>query len=310
MPRVNYCLPIDVVRRFNPAITQSTIDSDGYLTEDTRDAIASRIEGVESQFETDTGAALREVRVGSQGAPATYETLPAKRGGRMPVTYTLDHRNVHPIDSAQGDTVEVRTGKDSWDDITADAGTRFKLIDPRQGKLEFYSRYRQTVALRIRPGVDGFIRLTYRYGGLGGSPTEGGQTTLGAALSNGATPSNLSVSDASRLPNEGGVMLVNGLEYVRVTNVDTTNDEVDIAERGLRRTASTHDHSSGDILHYCPIRVRESIAAKAAEELVRYDAFVEDLLPSNADIDPTRKLDDWSAEYDRLTARYRTWSYA
>jgi hypothetical protein len=255
MPRTNYCLPIDVTRRFDPTITQDELDSNDYISVEDRETITARIEGVESDFEDHTGTALREVRVGSQGSPGTYERLEAKQSWRFPVQYSLGHDNVLPIDSAAGDQIEVRTSRDSWRDITDDEGSRWVLVDNRRGKLEFYSRLQHTIQFRVRPGVT-FIRLTYRYGGLGGSPLEGGQTTLASSLSGSTTTSILDVEDAARLPNEGGVMLLGGDEYVRVTNVDTANDTVDIEKRGLRRTDESTSHSSGAVLHYCPMRVR------------------------------------------------------
>lgn len=105
-------------------------------------------------------------------------------------------------------------------------------------------------------------------------------------------------------------MLVDGNEYVRVTNVDPANDTVDITSRGLRRTDETSSYSSGDVLHYCPMRVREAIAAKAAAELVRYDAFVDSLLDDNGDVSADRKLDDWEQEYQNTVARHSEWHYA
>lgn len=310
MPRTNYCLPIDVTRRFDPTLTQTDLSSNSYIGADDLDTINAHIEGVENQFEDDTRTALREVRVGSVGTPATYEYLESKRSFQFPTRYTLDHNNVIPFDSNEGDAIEVRTARDNWRDITADEGTRWTLIEPRRGKLEFYSRLQHTIQFRVRPGVQ-FIRLTYRHGALGGSPMEGGQTTLGQSVSAGATPTGVSVADASQLPNEGGTMLVNGTEYVRVTNVDAANDTVDIVERGIRRTDDQSAHSSGDVLHYCPMRVREAIAAKTATELARYENLV-DLIVDAGDgsLSIGEKIDQWDQAYNRAVARYAQWGYS
>lgn len=310
MPRTNYCLPVDVVRRFDPQVSQEDLTVGNYLDASATDRISARIEGVESAFETQTGTALRTVAVGSAGDTNTYEYLDAKRGWHFPVRYTLDHRNVLPISSADGDVVEVRTARNSWDDITADEGSRWVLIDNRQGKLEFYSRLQHTVQFRVRPGVR-FIRLRYRYGGLGGSPTDGGETTIQSGLSGQSTPSSLSVGDASRLPAGGGTMLVGGTEYVRVTNVDASNDQVDIAERGLRLTDASESHSSGDTLHYCPMHVREAIAARAAMELQQYDVFVDQLVETgNEGLPIADKMESWRREWDTAVARYTSWRHS
>lgn len=309
MPRTTYCTVLDVVRRYEPTITANDLDSDSYITVEDRDTIQSRLEGVESEFEDDTGTALREVRVGSVGTPSTYEFLDAKRSMHFPTTYSLGHRNVLPIDASAGDAIEVRTSRDTWRDITADEGSRWVLVEPRSGTLEFYSRLRHTIQFRVRPGVR-FIRLTYRYGALGGSPTEGGQTTLGTNVSGSSTPTGVAVADASRLPAEGGTMLVNGTEYVRVTNVDPAADTVDIAERGLRRTDETTAHSSGAVLHYCPMRVREAIAGKVAAELAMVENFVDRLVDTGEGLDLSSKIESWETEYQRAVARYSQWGYA
>lgn len=308
MSRTHYCLPIDVVRRFDPTITASQLDSDGYIGQADRDTINSRIEGVENEFEDDTGTALREVRVGSVGTPATYEFLESKRTFQFPTKYSLNHRNVLPLDSAKGDQIEVRTARDNWRDITADEGSRWVLVEPRQGKVEFYSRLRHTIQFKVRPGVR-FIRLTYRYGALGGSVIEGGQTTLATSVSGSSTPTGVSVADASRLPYEGGTMLLGGSEYVRVENVDASADTVDIAERGLRRTDESTDHSSGDTVHYCPMRVREAVAGQVAAELAMVENFVDQLTGTDDTLDLGSKIDRWEQEYDNAVARYTQWHY-
>lgn len=309
MPRTNYCLPIDAARRFDPTVTSSDLSSNNYIGVEDLETIRSRIEGVESQFENDTGTALREVRVGSKATPATWEKLKAKRSHQFPTTYTLDHSNVLPLDSSKGDAIEVRTSRDSWRDITSDEGSRWVLVEPRRGKLEFYSRLRHTIQFRVRPGVP-FIRITYRHGALGGSATDGGQTSLSTSVSSGATPTGVSVADASRLPNEGGTMLLGGEEYVRVTNIDPSSDTVDISGRGLRRTDDQTSHNSGDTLHYCPMRVREAIAAMTAVELAQIENFADQLVDTGSQLDLGSKTEKWEQEYQNAVARFTKWHYS
>lgn len=308
MPRTNYVLPIDAVRRFDPTVTAEELDEDDYIGESDRETIRARIEGVENEFEDDTGTALREVRVGSEDTPSTWEFLEAKRSHNFPTSYTLGNSNVLPIDSSKGDSIEVRTSRDNWRDITPDEGSRWVLVEPRRGKLEFYSRLRHTIQFRVRPGVR-FIRLTYRHGALGGSATEGGQTTLSESVSVSSTPGGVDVTDASRLPNEGGTVLLGGSEYARVSNVDPSADTVDIAERGLRRTDGSNDYESGDTIHYCPMRVREAIAGKVAVELANIENFADQLVDTGTKIDLQGKVDLWEQEYQNAVARYTQWHY-
>jgi len=303
MPRTSYCTHLDVIRKFDPAITQADLDNNDYVGNDDEEVIKSRIGGVEADFEAETGHALREVRVGSVGAPASYEAHENKYWKRTPSKVYLDHRQIHPIDAAEGDKIELRTSRDSWKDITGDEGDRW-AANYRKGVLEVYSRLRSTARLRnIRD--ERFIRLTYRYGGLGGSANEGGQTELAESVSSTDTGA-VSVADASRLPANASILLLGGEEYVRVSSVDTSNDEVNFDDRGKRLTQAA-DWGDGTVVHYCPISVREAIAAKAARELVLFDDYVDQQRAT--EIDGSEKIDQWQKEYDKAVARYQEMHY-
>jgi hypothetical protein len=302
MPRTNYALATDVIRRFDPTLTQATINSDDFVGYEDVDTIQSRIGGVESTFESRTDTALREVRAGSVGAPGTYEYLDAKRTWNFPTSYWLENTDVLPFDASQGDKIEVRTARDNWRDITNDDGSRYVLVDPRQGKLEFYSRLRHTIQFRVRPGVR-FLRLTYRYGALGGDRTSGGETTLSEQLT-GDTTTTVDVADASRLPAGEYTMLVGGSEYVGARVADASANTVEITDRGRRRTDRHQDHASGATLHYCPMVVREAVAAKTARELIIYDDYTDWMVEGSNAFDKQGKLDEWEQEWERAVARF------
>lgn len=307
MPRTDYCVPTDVIRKLVPQQSQSDLTLEELIGNSDTEQIRARIEGIESRFEDRTMTALRTVRQGSTGSPETYEYLESKRSWRFPTQYNLDHRNVLPLDSSQGDKIEVRTARDNWRDITGDEGSRWTLVEPRKGKLEFYSRLRHTIQFRVRPGVR-FIRLTYRYGGLGGSPTEGGETTLSSTLSKGSA-SSIGVADASRLPAGGGTMLVDGTEYIHVSSSDPSADTIDVNTRGLRGTKD-QEHSSGAVVHYCPLQVREAVAAKTAREVQLYDDAVDFVVEGSEAPQPQARLDNWQSEWERCVAEYTQWRYS
>ncbi|MFB6189337.1 MAG: hypothetical protein ABEI57_05590, partial [Halapricum sp.] len=269
------------------------------------DKVNARIEGVEAKFESETSNALREVRVGSVGEPATYEYYGNKYWKYSPATVYLDHRNILPIDPAQGDALEIRIGRDNWRDITGEEGQRW-TANYRKGKLEIYSRLRQSTRYR-NINDDRFVRLTYRYGSLGGDRNSGGETTLAQSLATDVT-GQVDVANVSRLPASGGTMLLGGAEYVSIETVDPQADTVTIRERGLRATQSVA-FESGDTLHYCPMNVREGIAAKAARELVLYDDWTDELVEAGTVPQPQAKLDEWEQEWNQTVARYAEMDY-
>jgi len=303
MPRTSYCTHLDVLRKFDPKLEQSDLNNNDYIEHDDEEVITSRVEAVESDFETDTGHALRLQRVGSVGSPPTFESHTNKYWKYTPSQVYLEHRRVLPIDPSAGDKIELRTSKDTWKDITADEGSRW-TADYRKGVLRIFSRLHPSRSLRnIRD--ERFVRLTYRYGALGGDQNEGGQTALTNTLAKSATGT-VKVDDASRLPANASILFIDGSEYVRVSDVDPSNDEITIDTRGLRLTQDA-ERTSGSAVHYCPMGVREAIAAKAARELVLYDDYVDQQRAT--DIEGTGKIENWQNEYDRVVARYRSMDY-
>ena len=301
MPRLNYALPVDVVRRFNPQITQSNLENwssnpeSALIGHEDVDKISARIEGVESKWDR-SARPMREVRVGSQDAPV-YKSA---KGRGFPIHVYLDNRNIQPFDASQGDLIERRTGRNSWTDITAEEGSSW-VADYRQGQLTIYELPGRGHMPVLRQHRDRFIRLSYRIG-AGGDRGLAGQTTLSSQLSQGATTT-VGVADASRLPQTGGVMLVDGAEYVEVASVDHSNDEITVASRGVRATTDDQ-RASGSTVHYCPLDVREAVAAKATQELVRYDDWTDVVVDNGRAPQPERKLDDWEDEWTSTVAQY------
>ena len=307
------CLPIDTVRRFDPQQTRDDLENNDFLGDPEfgdSERFRARIEGIEDQFVTDTDTALRPTRVGSVGAPATYEHHDNKYWKHTPSTVYLDHRNIHPIDATQGDAIELRVGINQWRDITADEGERW-VADYKMGKLELYSRVRGHRGYRnIRD--QRFVRLTYRHGALGGDRRYGGQTTLSASLDNRTDPpTTVDVENAARLPSSGGTMLVGGFggEYVRVGTVDPQANTIEIAAREQRGTTST-THDAGAIVHYCPLNVREGIAAATARELVLFSDWADRMVDENENtLSQQAKLDEWKSEFESVVARYTEGKY-
>lgn len=301
MSRLTYALPVDVVRRFNPQITQSNLEdwqSDpeaAIIGHEDVDKISARVEGVEAKWDRNARP-MRSVRVGSQDAPV-YQSA---KGRGFPIHVYLDNRNVAPFDASQGDFIERRTGRDSWTDITNEEGSSW-VADYREGTLTLYELPGRGHMPVLRRHRDRFIRLSYRVG-AGGDFQHAGETTLSAQLGQGATTT-VGVADASRLPASGGVMLVGGAEYIDVSSVDRSTDEITVASRGVRATTDA-DRPSGSTVHYCPVDVREAVAAKAAEELVRYDDWTSELVDNGRAVQAERKLDDWEDEWTSTVAQY------
>jgi hypothetical protein len=153
---------------------------------------------------------------------------------------------------------------------------------------------------RIR---DKFVKISYRIA-AGGDLFNAGETTVGQSLT-ASTNGEIDVADASRLPAGGGVMLIDGSEYVYVDAVDRDANTVTIpssSDRGIRRTPN-ESHDDGATIHYCPVDVRDAVAAKAAAELAVTEDFTEWLLDSN-DLDRTDKISEWKDEWTEAVNSY------
>lgn len=281
MPRLHYCLPQDVLRKFDPTLTVSEV-AEGELGPDGLENIRVHIQEVEAILENTTGHAWRLTRVGRE--PALFEHHEAnlyryQNGLKL----YLDHRDVLPFDATEGDAIQVRSGN-SWTDITEQANWE---LDPSLGIL-YIDGARRWLRGRRR---DRAVRVSYRYGGLGGNRLRGGQSALTDAA--GQQDTTLTVDDPLRLPSDG-LLLVGGKEYVNATSV--ASDGTVAVNRGVRNTAMA-SHDAGATVHYCPEDIRSAVAAKTAIELAMYDDHVERLMETRESMRPVDKIENWRKEW-------------
>ena len=302
MPRTRYATPEDVVRRaLGGTIGRKTqdkvaaaLDANAILeTEDDREIIQARLESVESQWDREA-TPMRAVPVGSSAAPKYFDA----KGTPWPIRIYLQHQNVRPLDPAMGDFIETRTARDAYADITNREGSSWtadyddgiitvhKL--PGAGQLPAFHRIREK-----------FVKISYHLG-AGGDFASAGETTLSSNITDTETGS-VDVTHASRLPRSGETMLLGGTEYVYVSEVDHETDTITIDKRGTRLTQSS-SHESGTTVHFCPVDVRDAVAAVGAIEIARTEDFNESMF--DGDINISAKKDDWEAEFDRAVNRY------
>lgn len=287
-----YCHVEDVLRKFDPTLTAAQVRN-GELGEDGLENVRSRIDEVSSQLERLTGHAWRERRVGHGTDTWEYHDADFRRFQNGLKVY-LDHRHVLPLDSTAGDSLELRQSRQKWRNVL-DGGIQYEM-DTELGILHIYGRRRAI----SQPGTgDRALRVSYRYGSLGGSADRGGQTTLSASLAAGST-SGVAVENADRLPPDG-IMLIGGEEYVDA-RVDAEAGELIPVRRGIRSTDDT-DHDAGTIVHYVPPMIRSGVAAKTAVELVLYDDHVERLMETSESTSKRDKIETWEAEWDQLLGK-------
>lgn len=291
-----YCSADDVRRKLD--LTSSSVGADERERFATRAAVASQ------RWDSETRSPLRTVRVGAVNSPETWEVHDAhgvRRG--PPVIIDLSHSEINPIDASKGDTIEVRTGRDTWDDITAEEGDEFALVY-RDGQLKLFRFLLNQ--LRFEDQQERLVRLTYRHGGLGGGRDKGATTRLSSSVS--ATETTLPVDDAARLPPAPAVVMVgesaDDAEYVRVTDIDRSTDELTVT-RSVRQSSNV-GHDSGDVVQYTPTDVREAVAAKAAE-LLTLDDDARTSIPDEGQLTSrTARADRFRDEWEETTARYQS----
>lgn len=113
-----------------------------------------------------TGRPFHPVRVGNPDESRSWETHSAHDVFSFkPVELRLDEGPVMPIDPDEGDAIEVRTGRNDWEDITDQEGDEWAL-EYRTKRLTLYRR-RYHRRIPFDNPSDRFVRLTYRYGPLG-----------------------------------------------------------------------------------------------------------------------------------------------
>lgn len=324
--RLTLALPIDVARVFDHTVTQTQLNNNTFQgTPDDKDVLSGHIEDAEGEFQTSAGTGFRLSRMGKSGDRETYEQITHKVKGHQAfkrsfsraardysateVRKSLENGRVLPFDKSQGDEAYVWRGISStaggeWEDITDDKGDTWDIIDHRDGVLVFHpvKLHRAMVAGGHGVGLAGSrldevrVAVTYRHGVLGGGRGVSGAGELNADLSSGATPTGLDLTDATRLPGSGDVVLLIGDEYI-LADVDTSADTMDVLERGLRGTTDT-SHSSGDRVQYTPPAIRKAVASRAGMALIqagRYSAWLPD-------------ADDEIGKEDMLESLESTWN--
>jgi len=281
--RTHYAHPIDALRKFNPQMTMATLEQEDFIGVDDLERVLSTIEGVEARFDSLTGNPMRRVRVGDTDRPESWEVQSASLTKGHGIKVWLDNKHVWPLDSSEGDRLEIRTGRRSWREVTGHSD-RYDLNE-RKGYIRFFTRYTRSFwreALR-----DEALRICYRHGGQGGSRDEAYQTTLAANTLAPETTMDLSRSSGV-FPS---TILKVGDEYVSVT---ASGDPVGVA-RGVRGTEAA-EHDAGTDVSYVPLDVREAVAAKAAVELMSWADWTNELVDADG-MRTSDKVEQWEATW-------------
>lgn len=295
MPRTFYATPVDVLGKIVPNFTEQQLNDDQLFDYDDREWMLSKIEEYELKFENETGHAWRERREGSPGHRSTYESWDVDFWRHQNgATLWLDHREVVPIDAEEGDALLLRTGRDNWRDITAQEGTMWSMNYDEARLRIFGHRFRGGWR---KAGLTDNVRLTYRYGALGGSENRGGQTELNEGIEAGDT--SLAVRDAARLPGRG-VVLIGGTEYAMLNGRDLTTHTLTVS-RGTRRTESKA-HDAGATVHYCPTEIRSAVAARVAVEFIQTDHIGDNLPTPDDDLSFSNLIENLKSEWEDAKA--------
>lgn len=331
--RLSLALPVDVVRQFDHTVTQTQLQNNTFQgTPDDRDMLASHLEDAEDEFRATADMDVRLAREGSPGNRETFEQVTHKVKGHQAfkrafsrvgrdyavreVRRSLEHDRVMPFDTDEGDEAHVyrgtrRTGSDTWEDISGDAGDTWDIIDHRGGILVFHPAklMRATVTGGHGLSVGGTrldelrVAISYRHGALGGGRGLAGETALGETLDDSETPDAVDLTDAARLPGRGDVTLLVGDEYLRA-DVDVPAGTMDVLERGVRGTDATA-HDGGARVRYTPGSVRKAVAARAAMTLIqagRYSAWLPD---ADDEVDKGDMLEELRATWERTLEAVR-----
>ncbi|KDS91598.1 hypothetical protein FK85_00255 [Halorubrum saccharovorum] len=135
------------------------------VPEHTRNRAIKRAASATNKWINRTGRAFHPVRVGAVDEPRSWEVHDVQDAmSWSPATVTLDNARPMPLDPAEGDTIEIRSGRSQWDDVTDEEGDAWAM-DYRRRRLRVFER-RRAISRRDDPNTS-FVRLTYRYGPLG-----------------------------------------------------------------------------------------------------------------------------------------------
>lgn len=295
-----YCLPIDVLRRFDPTKSQADLENDMFFAADDMEKFRAEIEDASSEFDTKTNNAQRITQIGRGDRRFEYHDSTADKyqGG---VRIWLDHQNVLPFDPDEGDKLQVRRGKRDYRDITGNK--QLYRLNCTDGTLQIFVRGRHSNIRYGRALQDDFVRVQYRYGGYGGDRKHAGQTVLESALEAEGNQT-VMVEHPERLPNSG-VLLVGGFggEYVRFAGVDDDTGELSMVERGVRGSVQT-DIAAGMPVHHCSSEIRKGVAGYVACEFVRSDDYADNMPTPDDSISHSDKIESWETAWDKLLGKY------
>lgn len=304
------CLPIDVVRKYNPQVKQDQIqgpyntEADARASvlgsEDDYELILSEIESTESILQNRLGHSYKMRSAGNPGNKRTWVTprkiIRQTKSFAFPRFWVnWPHENIMPYDESKDDQFEIRTGNgsDDWDKLDEDDFT----LDEEDGTM-IVKRYRPLSEYYDHPGNS--IRGCYRHGALGANDTMAGQTTVSEAVQTGT--GTFTLEDAGHLPRFPQTFQIDG-EYVR-GEVDHANGEIELTARGRQGTTDT-EHDSGSTIHYCPMDVRSAVASKVAIWLANSSVKVDQI--AGEGIDPESRMKTWKGEWENLTDNSGKW---
>ncbi|MYL67790.1 hypothetical protein [Halorubrum distributum] len=156
---IRYATADEVLLALDPDTDPTTVP------DHTRERAIKRAASATEKWINRTGRAFHPVRVGAADEPRSWEVHDVQDAMSWhPVSVTVDNARPLPLDPAEGDAIEIRSGRNQWDDVTDEEGDAW-VIDYRRRRLRVFER-RLAITPRDDPNTS-FVRLTYRYGPLG-----------------------------------------------------------------------------------------------------------------------------------------------
>lgn len=166
-----------------------------------------RVLSATEKWVNQTGRPFHARRVGSPDDPRTWEYHDARNiTTSPPVVVQLDNRNVVPVDPDK-DTLEIRVGRSTWEDITDEEGDTW-VADYARGQLKLFRYLLRRVP--FERSEERFLRATYRYGnadplGEDGVPTAVPEDVREAVASEAAAQLNYRDKTTQAVPDDGQV---------------------------------------------------------------------------------------------------------
>lgn len=290
--RPTLCLPTDVLRKFDPQVTEealrTVIEGTSPIGTDDYERIVSRIEGVESRVERETG---RPYQRRTKGRPNNDQSwvVPNRTELRTTRPYPRIYVNLPDDEIVSITELQVRS-EFQFDDGPDTVSVDNYDLNPTDGTINIRRSIIPSAFWRHIEHRGYNVRVKYEYGAVGGRHDVAGQTETSENIDDEADE--VTVDNGSRLPPDGTVLI--GQEYAAAT-VD--GDTLSLEERGVRGT-TTKSHDSGTGVHYCPMHVREAVAALAAIEMVTYVDRIDKAVGEQ--FDPQEKRDTWQDEWHSL----------